>query len=183
MTSHAELEHLRQRLSDEGDKTADFFAGLAPQAWEAPVYSTGPGWHVRQVLAHFVSAERSYLHYMRDTVNGGAGVPRDFDIDAFNAVQVESLSGLTPPQLIEAFRDIRRGTCDFVATLQPLDLERIGYHPWFGDESLRFLLKLIYRHPMLHLRDVRLAIETGASVPDGEGYASFARDDDRAGGQ
>ncbi len=182
MTSHAELEHLRQRLSDEGEKTADFFAGLTQQAWEAPVYSTGPGWHVRQVLAHFVSAERSYLHYMRDTVNGGPGVPRDFDIDAFNAVQVEALSGLTPPQLIEAFRDVRRGTCDFVTTLQPLDLERIGYHPWFGDESLRFLLKLIYRHPMLHLRDVRLAMETGAPVPDGEGYASFARDNDRAGG-
>src|SRR3990172_4604070 len=113
MTSHSELEHLRQRLGDEGDKTADFFAGLAPSAWEAPVYSTGPGWHVRQVLAHFVSAERSYLHYMRDTFNGD---------------QVEALSGLTPPQLIEAFRDIRRGTCDFVTTLQPLDLERIGYH-------------------------------------------------------
>ena len=41
---------------------------------------------------------------------------------------------------------------------------------------MRFLLKLIYRHPMLHVRDVRLALETGAPVPDGEGYASFARD-------
>src|SRR3990170_1570846 len=135
MTSHAELEHLWQRLSDEGEKTADFFAGLAPQAWEAPVYSTGPGWHVRQVLAHFVSAERSYLHYMRDTVNGGAGVPRDFDIDGFNAVQVEALSGLTPPQLIESFRDIRRGTCDFVASIKPLPPGSILFPPWFAAKS------------------------------------------------
>ena len=182
MISHSELDHLRQRLSVEGDKTAAFFAGLAPEMWEAAVYTTGPGWHVRQVLAHFVSAERSYLDYMRDTVAGGPGVPRDFDIDAFNAVQVEALSGRMPAQLLEAFRAVRRQTCEFVQTLQPLDLDRIGYHPWFGEESLRFLLKLIYRHPMLHVRDVRLAMETGAPVPDGEGYASFAREDDRTGG-
>lgn len=182
MSSHAERDHLQQRLSDEGDKTAAFFGGLAPETWEAPVYSTGPGWHVRDVLAHFVSAERSYLHYMRETVAGGPGVPRDFDIDAFNAVQVRALSGQTPDQLLDAFRTVRRQTCDFVQTLGPFDLDRIGYHPWFGEESLRFLLKLIYRHPMLHVRDVRLAMETGGPVPDGEGYASFARDDDRGGG-
>ena len=183
MTSHPELEHLQQRLSGEGDKTAAFFAGLAPEAWRAPVYATGPGWKVRQVLAHFVSAERAYLDTMRETVGGGPGVPRDFDIDGFNAVQVEALSALSPSQLLEAFQAVRKQTCEFVGTLQPPDLDRIGYHPWFGEESLRFLLKLIYRHPMLHIRDIRLALETGAFVPDGEGYASFAREDNRPGGE
>jgi uncharacterized protein (TIGR03083 family) len=182
MSRQAELDHLGQRLSSEGERTAAFFAGLASEMWEAPVYSTGPGWHVRDVLAHFVSAERGYLHYMRETVAGGPGVPRDFDIDAFNAVQVEALSAQTPEQLLEAFRTVRRQTCEFVQTLRPTDLDRIGYHPWFGEESLGFLLKLIYRHPMLHLRDARLALETGGPVPDGEGYASFARGDERGGG-
>jgi uncharacterized damage-inducible protein DinB len=182
MASHAELKHLQKRLSDEGAKTAEFFAALAPEAWQHPVYSTGPRWKVRQVLAHFVSAERGYLHYMRDTVNGGRGVPRNFDIDAFNAIQVEALSDLSPAELLVAFGAIRSQTCEFVGTLQPGDLDRMGYHPWFGEESLRFLLKLIFRHPMLHVRDIRLAMETGAAVPDGEGYASFARNDDRAGG-
>jgi hypothetical protein len=114
---------------------------------------------------------------MREAVQGGPGVPRDFDIDAFNAAQVQALAGYTPAQLLEAFRDVRKQTCDFVATLLPEDLDRIGYHPWFGDESLYFLLKLIYRHPMLHLRDIRLAMETGAAVPHGEGYASMAGSD------
>jgi hypothetical protein len=112
---------------------------------------------------------------MRDAVAGGPGVPRDFDIDAFNAAQVEQLSGMTPAHLLEALRLIRQETCDFVAGLQPEDLGRVEYHPWFGDESLAFLIRLIYRHPMLHIRDIRLALETGAPLPDGEGYASFAR--------
>lgn len=175
MPSRNEIAHLQERLSAEGEKTARFFEALPPEAWAAPVYSTGPAWGVSQLLAHFVSAERGYLHYMRATIQGGAGVPRDFDIDAFNAEQVESLSGHAPAQLLDAFRDVRRQTCEFVAALQPGDLDRIGYHPWFGDESLAFLLKLIYRHPMLHLRDIRLAMESGAALPHGEGYASMGR--------
>lgn len=182
MDNRDELGHLQGRLRHEGARTADFFADLPAEAWDHPVYASGPGWKVRQVLAHFVSAERGYLHYMQDAVGGGPGVPRDFDIDAFNAVQVEGLADLTPDELLEAFRAVRRATVEFVGGLQPADLDRIGYHPWFGDESMRFLLRLIYRHPMLHLRDVRLALEAGGPVPDGEGYARFARGSGGAGG-
>jgi uncharacterized protein (TIGR03083 family) len=183
MALHRALEHLRQRLTSEGAKTVEFFAALPPEAWDHPVYTTGPRWRVRHVLAHFVSAERGYLHYMRDSVAGGSGVPRDFDIDAFNATQVAALSDRSPAQLLEALRAVRQETCEFVATLRPEDLDRVGYHPWFGDETLSFLIRLIYRHPMLHLRDVRLALETGAAVPDGEGASSFARGPSANGGQ
>jgi hypothetical protein len=181
MPNDGEIAHLRQRLLDEGRRTADYFAGLPAEAWDRPVYSTGPRWVVRQVLAHFVSAERGYLHDMRDAVAGGPGVPRDFDIDAFNSAQVALLSGSSPGDLLEAFREVRRQTSAFVGGLNSADLERIAYHPWFGDEDLGFLIRLIYRHPMLHVRDVRLALETGAAVPDGEGYASFARSPGRKG--
>jgi len=174
MATQDEVGHLRQRLSDEGEQTADFFAGLAAGIWSHPVYAAGPAWHVRDVLAHFVSAERVYLHYMRDRVAGGSGVPRDFDIDAFNAAQTEALAGQSPAQLLEAFRQVRQQTCAFVAGLKPEDLDLIGYHPWFGDESLRFLLKLIYRHPMLHVRDIRRAIQAGEPLPEGE--SSFPAD-------
>jgi hypothetical protein len=168
-------------LRDEGVRTADFFAGLAVEAWEHPVYAADPRWRTRDVLAHFVSAERAYLHYMRDSVAGGPGVPRDFDIDGFNAAQVRSLEGLAASELLAAFRAVRAETCAFVTSLRPDDLDRVGYHPWFGEESLRFLLKLIYRHPMLHLRDVRLAVQRGTPLPHGEGYASLASNENTGG--
>jgi hypothetical protein len=171
-----DLAHIRERLSTEGDKVAGYFAGLPPEAWDHPVYTTGPGWKVRQILAHFVTAERGYLHYMRDRVSGGPGVPRDFDIDAFNREQVERLAGLSDGELLSAFGDVRRETIAFVAGLKPQALELRGHHPWFGEESLGFLLRLIYRHPMLHLRDIRLALETGGPLPHGEGYARFSTD-------
>jgi hypothetical protein len=182
METTAEIEHLQTRLRDEGARTAAFFAALPSAAWDLRVYSSGSAWRIRQVLAHFVSAERAYLHFMRDAVAGGPGVPRDFDIDAFNAVEVEHLADLTPGRLLEAFGEVRRETVEFVAGLRPADLDRIGYHPWFGDETMRFLLRLIYRHPMLHLRDVRAAMEKGSPLADGEGVERFGRPTENPGG-
>lgn len=177
-----ETKHLQHRLALEGRKIADFFESLAAEDWDRRVYTSGPQWAVRHILAHFVSAERAYLHYMRDVVDGGPGVPRDFDIDAFNESQVRALSPLRPEELVEALRFARSETVAFVEGLSSQDLDRRGYHPWFGDTDLGFMLKLTYRHPMLHVRDIRQALQTGAPLPHGEGYASFARNDVKDGG-
>ena len=150
--------------------------------WDRLVYTRGSQWAVRHILAHFVSAERAYLHYMRELLDGGRGVPRDFDIDAFNESQVLSLSPLPHAELVRSLRRARSETVAFVAGLSASDLDRRGYHPWFGETDLGFMLKLTYRHPMLHLRDVRQALQTGEPVPHGEGYARFARDGVQAGG-
>lgn len=179
--SNDEVGHLRRRLEAEGEKTLTFFRRLAPQEWDQAVYTTGSAWRVRHVLAHFVSAERGTLRYMRQAVEGGPGVPRDFDIDAFNESEVPRLTELPDAELLAAFRQARLETAEFVGGLTSSDLDRRGYHPWFGDADLRFMLKLTYRHPMLHLRDVRQALDTGAPLPHGEGYTSFARSDSTPG--
>ena len=177
-----EIEHLQQRLAAEGEKVAGFFEALSPDDWDRRVYTTGSQWAVRHILAHFVSAERAYLYFMRDVVGGGSGVPPDFDIDAFNESEVPNLGLRAPPELLRALRQARSETVVFVGGLSLPDLDRRGYHPWFGDADLRFMLKLTYRHPMLHVRDVRQALETGAPIPHGEGYSSFARDAGPGGG-
>jgi hypothetical protein len=176
-----ETQHLQKRLEREGEKVCAYFESLPPTAWEQAVYTTGSAWRVREVLAHFITAERGYLHYMRDTLDGGPGVPKDFDIDAFNEAQVPTLDALSNLELVEALRSVRRETVSFVGSLGPGDLDREGFHPWFGQGTLGFIIKLIYRHPMLHLRDTRQAIETGQPVPHGEGYVSFAGDGPRTG--
>lgn len=168
------IHHLQTRLGRESEKVCGYFEGLAPAAWEQRVYTTGSAWRVREILAHFITAERGYLYYMRDTLAGGPGVPRDFDIDAFNEAQVPTLEAMSNQELVEAFRSVRQETVEFIGTLAPSDLDREGYHPWFGQGTLGFMIKLIYRHPMLHLRDVRQAIDSGRPVPHGEGYVSFA---------
>ena len=160
-------ELILKRLQDEGAKTASYFKGLKLQQWRQQVYTTGPEWGAHDLLCHFISAERTFIYYSEDLVKGGKGVPRDFDIDAFNAREVKALRDAShaPDSLIAEFERQRVETIAFVEALTDAKFDQVGYHPWFGDTSLENILKLLYRHTMLHQRDLSKALETGQPVP------------------
>jgi len=155
------------RLADEGAKTAAYFRALPPAHWQQQVYTTGGEWGAHDILCHFISAERTLAVYYIDLAKGGTGVPRDFDIDAFNDKEVKALRAAahSPETLIAEFERGRTNTIGIVQTMAEADFDRMGFHPWFGDTSLENMLKLVYRHTMLHQRDLSKAIETGQPVP------------------
>ena len=153
-----------KRLSEEGQKTAAFFAGLTAADLEQQVYLTGPTWRVKDILAHFVSAEQTLKFYGVQILGGGKGAPEDFVIDEFNAIQVGGLRDAAPDELVQRFSAARAETVALVQGMADSDLDRIGRHPWFGNVPLEQMLKLVYRHNMLHERDVRKALETGQPV-------------------
>lgn len=163
-------ELILQRLQDEGAKTAAYFKGLQPAQWQQQVYTTGPEWGAHDLLCHFISAERTFIYYSEDLLKGGTGVPRDFDIDAFNAREVKALreANHSPQTLIAEFERQRVATLAFVQSLADPNFDQMGFHPWFGDTTLENILKLLYRHTMLHQRDLNKALETGQPVPHNE---------------
>jgi hypothetical protein len=154
-----------KRLIEEGQKSAGYFRGLNDASFGQKVYDAGPGWTVRDVLAHFVSAENTIGHYGRQILAGGSGAPEDFVIDEFNATQVAGIRGIAPHELVNRFEAARSATVSLVQSMEDADLDRIGRHPWFGMVPLENMLKLVYRHNMLHERDVRKALETGHPAP------------------
>ncbi|MEW6567902.1 MAG: DinB family protein [Chloroflexota bacterium] len=158
------LALILRRLTTEGEKTAAFFEALGPDDWDQQVYTTGSRWRARHILAHFVSAERAYGRTLCQVLAGESGLPRDFDLDAFNEAEVASLIALDTPSLLAAFRQARAETVDLVSSLDSDDLAQRGYHPWFGDSALEDMLKLIYRHNAIHQRDVRRALDTRRPV-------------------
>lgn len=159
------LAHIQKRLAEEGDKTIAFFESLTPPDWDQQVYTTGSGWRVRQVLAHFISAERAYQQSIHDVLQGGRGAPEDLDIDRFNETETPPLSQQPLPDLIEAMRQSRAETIRITQNLDESDLIRAGNHPWFGEHEVGWFLKLLYRHHTMHLYDVRKSLETRAPVP------------------
>jgi uncharacterized protein (TIGR03083 family) len=163
MSNRQEL--ILKRIQEEGSKTAAYFRGLAEESYGQQVYTTGPLWRVRDVLAHFVSAEQTLQFYGRQILAGGPGAPADFVIDEFNATQVAGLRDTSTAQLVDDFAAARAQTTEMVAGMVDADFDRIGRHPWFGNVPLEQMLKLVYRHNMLHERDVRRALEAGAPVP------------------
>lgn len=160
-----ELAGLAGKLFSEGEKTASYFKTLTPEAWDQQVYTTGSRWTVRHILAHFLSAERALGSLFANIIQDGSGAPKDFDIDRFNESQVDSLMSMDPPAMIDSFLETRGDTVTAVEGMAPDDLNRIGNHPWFGEYPLRDMIKLVYRHNMIHLRDVRRALGTGQPVP------------------
>ena len=158
-------EIILRRLREEGQKIADFFQSLNDAQLDQQVYTTGPQWRARNLIAHFVSAERMFNLYGRQILAGGPGAPEDFVIDEFNAIQVEELKDVSLSELVRQFEEERARTVEVVSHMADSDFDRIGRHPWFGKVPLEQMLKLIYRHTMIHERDIRKALETGQPVP------------------
>ena len=156
-----ELTHILMRLDVEGQKTTVFFAALTPAEWEQAVYTTGSRWRVKQVLAHFISAERAYQYYIKNVLAGGSGAPSDLDINAFNDSEAPAISVAPVDELIASFSRARQETMELTVSMTELDLRRTSIHPWFGEKELSWFLKLLYRHNQMHLQDVRKVLETG----------------------
>jgi uncharacterized protein (TIGR03083 family) len=150
---------IANRLREKGEQTFGFFSGLTAAQWEAEVYSEGTHWTVHAVLCHFVSAERAFVRLVKNVLAGGEGTPEGFDVDAFNAAQVDQLSARGPDELLDLFQQARREMVSLVAGMDDSDLERQGRHPYLGLDTMERFLKLVYRHNMVHERDVRKALD------------------------
>lgn len=154
------LDHIRKRLKVEGEKTVGFFEALSAEDWEKQIYSTGSEWRVRDVLAHFISAERAYQVYLQDVLQGGSGAPDSLDIDQFNEAEVSSMQG-TPTELMDTYKQVRQDTLHFSAPLDDADLTRTANHPWFEGKDVGWYLKLLYRHNTMHRMDIRKSLKHG----------------------
>jgi hypothetical protein len=70
--------------------------------------------------------------------------------------------------MITAFEETRAATLSVIESLSDSDLDRQGRHPWLGVAELEKIIKLIYRHNMLHQRDIQKALESGQPIPSPE---------------
>jgi hypothetical protein len=155
----SEIKTLAEKLKSEGEKFTGIFSDFTETQWQSEVYTEGAVWTVRDVLSHFVTAERDLLRLFEQIRQGGSGVSEDFSIDRFNASQQEKSRGATIPELLEAYRSLREQTVTWVSGMKESDLELTGRHPFLGMTTLREMLKTLYVHNQLHYRDIRKALK------------------------
>jgi hypothetical protein len=160
-----ELDRIERRLTSEKERVLAYFDSLTDRDWDQQIYTTGSRWRARHLLAHFVSAERAFVVLLQVILAGGEGTPPGFDIDDFNESEVSGYDTSELQRLLEQFAAAREQVISLVQVMKPTDLQLTGRHPWFGDTTIGDMLKLIYRHNMIHLRDLRRAMSTKAPVP------------------
>src|SRR5512143_2324729 len=151
---------IQKRLREEGEKLLAVFAGLTPEQWRTVIYTDGMTWTIKDLLAHQISAEGEFQYYGRDVLNGGEGAPEDFNLNAFNNHEVAARADRTAEQLLADFRATRQATLNFVATIRDDQFALRGRHPFFGMIGVEDMFKLIYRHNMMHARDIRKVLGT-----------------------
>lgn len=158
-------DHLVTRLAEEGEKTRLFFERLSAQQLEQPIYAEGSAWTAQQILAHFVSTEAAMLTLIRTILAGGPGAPADFSIDSFNEAEVTALKVVAREELLQRFDHLRHQMIALVSGLSPMDLQRIGRHPFLGEAPLAEIIKLVYRHNQIHQRDIRRQLDNTGGEP------------------
>ena len=148
------LELLLRRLTETGQATHDYFASLGVAELERPVFHE-PEWTARDMFAHLITTERAIRPLILAITRGDPGAPPGYDIDAANARLLEEMRELTIPDLLTAWASERAATVEAFRPLDVSALERRGRHPFLGETTVDDMIQLMYRHEMLHARDVR----------------------------
>ena len=75
----ARTDQLVARLEKGQRKTEQLFGDLTPAQWETVVYEEPYPWTMRDLLAHFLSAEEGLRRIAQDIAAGGPGAPEELD--------------------------------------------------------------------------------------------------------
>jgi hypothetical protein len=148
------VESLIAKLEKGRSKTLQTLSSLVPDQWARIVYPE-PLWNVRDLAAHFLSAEERLLELAQDVASGGQGAPAGLDYNAFNAEEQQRLQNKSPEELLQALDKARRATLEWVRTLEDARLDQVGRHPALGEVTLETMLTAIYGHQLLHMRDLQ----------------------------
>ena len=148
-------EDIITELKTNGNEIVSFFSDLNSEQLQKIIYPEDPGWTVQQVVAHFITIERSMQWLFKDILAGGPGSPEGFDVDRFNRTQPRKLDGLTLEELLDKYRVVRNDTIAIVEGMDDSDLDREGRHAFHGHGKLERFVVWAYEHARLHLDDIR----------------------------
>lgn len=152
-------EFLSRRLESSRLKTMAFFQQISDAQWQTKIYTEGASWTLQQILAHNVMAEDSMLRLMQNIIAGGEGVREDFDLDAYNEYKVGKMDGMSPEELLLEFDKARQETIKAVSQFGEADLDKTGCHPWLGVACIEEIIKLMFRHNQIHIREIRSVLK------------------------
>lgn len=141
------------------DDTIDFFESLTPEQLSMRIYQEGARWTARQVVAHFITIERSMHWLFNNILSGGQGSPEDFDVDRFNLNQTSKLDDLDLDALLSQFRSVRKETVAIVQRMTESDLDREGRHAFHGWGKLERFIRWAYEHVRIHEDEIRKVLQ------------------------
>jgi hypothetical protein len=146
---------LAGKLTSEGDKTFAFFQSLPDDAWSKQVFEDGAMWKVRDIFEHLCVSEHSLRRLFENILVTGEGAPDGYDVNAFNKQKTGRFASLSRDELFALYGETRKKMIEFTRVLTDEQLAIRARHPAMGDSSLEDMIKMIYLHHQMHMRDVK----------------------------
>jgi hypothetical protein len=147
------MEESRQRLMGA-------LEGLQESELDTPVQSDGERWTVLQMLRHLQDAHRGMTGQVKRLLNGEETVPRDFDVDRWNA-RVQKKSAEASMTAEEALANLDASLNDLMSVIDHLKDEDWGRRGWQAgvkkEMSLEELLRTMGQHEALHAGEIAAA--------------------------
>jgi uncharacterized protein (TIGR03083 family) len=149
------LSSLRAGLESSGARASEILASLNEADLDCPA---NPQWAVRDLLVHLATGERAVQGVLEGMLRGESIVPPDFDLDRWNARQVEKLRGSSLEELKAQLSTARRATLALLDRLTDADLPRRGRHALGREVSLGEALTIMAAHERVHMEEVNYAL-------------------------
>ncbi len=149
-----------QQLAEARAALKAYLAELTPEQWQTPVFSEGDQWTVATVVAHLVDGERGMSIQIHKTRKGEETMPAGFDLDRWNADIKKRMGEPSPSELMAALDEVRARTLSGLETLRDEEWSLQGRHPFRGIITIEQYYETMRGHDLLHLRDIRRALES-----------------------
>lgn len=150
----AGADELIAKLNQERERLMAALDGVDAEM-AARVIEGTDGWtSIHDAMKHVASAERSMLTVAERTIAGTYKAIPDFDVNRYNARQVEKRQGQTWEETLAELRQSREAS---LAALEQWGDEQLNLpttHPVWGDTTVGGLFRIIAIHDSLHRKDV-----------------------------
>lgn len=163
MSLAPEIESLRSKLVLERSKMLAALETLTPA--ELARADAG-GWSVKDILAHVANAEKLNVKFARLMLQRDKPVQLEafaadypdyvgaFDLDRFNAYMFLRLRDKPLDRVLQELTAVRAETLAWLETLTPEELDLVGEHAAWGEQTVRGMLKILMLHDKMHTQEI-----------------------------
>jgi hypothetical protein len=152
---------LKQHLAESRRRLLAAIEGLSGDQWQIRVQEDGEQWTVLQMLRHLQDAQQGLLGQVQRLVAGGETVPRDFDINRWNARAQRKTAevDMTPEQALANLQHSYESLLTFIDNVPDDAWSRVGWQPFLQKElTLEEFLMVISQHERGHAAEIAAAV-------------------------
>ncbi len=162
-----DVQELEEKLNQERERLMAALEGITDEMASRRVEGVDGWTTIHDAMRHVASAEQGMVTVAERTVAGTYQPVPDFDLNRYNARQVEKRQAQSWPDTLAELTSVRANTLKVLHGWSEAQLNLPTVHPVWGDTTVGGLFRIIAIHDSLHRKDVetlRAAMQAGAEA-------------------